>query len=98
MCWAINEKEPIIMKGFRLFLLSALLTALTVGTVAAADHYVYINGQGQWVVLDYVPIAPWTRVDGPFATADAAKRARGIGVTKVFNPPREKWNSQESED
>lgn len=68
------------MKGFRLFLMLALLTAFTVGTAMAADYYVFKNRTGQILVLDYSPSSGWVRVDGPYKTSDAAKRAWGIGT------------------
>jgi hypothetical protein len=77
----IKNKEAINMKGLRLFFALALLTALMVGAAAAEEYYVFRNATGQMLVLDYVPAAAWTRVDGPYATLDAAKRAWGIGST-----------------
>ncbi len=57
----------------------ASLTVFMVGTAVAADYYVFANQHGQKLVLDYAPSAGWTRIDGPYATMDAAKRACGIG-------------------
>ncbi len=68
------------MKGFRLFFMLALLTAFTVGTAYAADYYVFANQHGQRTVLDHVPSAGWTLIDGPYATLDMAKRGGGIGT------------------
>jgi hypothetical protein len=68
------------MKGLRLFLMLALLTAFMAGTAMAADYYVFRNRTGQTLVLDYVPSSGWVRVDGPYTTSDAAKRAWGIGT------------------
>lgn len=75
------------MKTHRMFLMLVVLAAIMVGTVASADFYVYRNMTGQTLVLDYVPVDGWARVDGPYETPDAAKRAWAIGTT-VGTPRR----------
>ena len=78
------------MKGFRLLSMLALLTAFVVGPAVADDYYVYMNRQGRARVLDYVPVTRWTRVEGPFATSEAAQQTWGIrNAIQVENPPRE---------
>ncbi len=70
------------MKALRLFFALALLTSFTVGTAAAADYYVFKNQHGQTLVLGSVPSTAWTRIDGPYATMDAAERASGTGTVQ----------------
>ena len=85
------------MKGLRLFFMLALLTAFMVGTAAATSYNVFRNQYGQTLVLDYSPGSGWTRVDGPYATPDVAKRAWSIGTDprpgkRGTNPPRATFN------
>ncbi len=78
------------MKGFRLLSMLALLTAFMAGPAVADDYYVYMDGHGLPRALDYVPVTGWTRVDGPFATSEAAQRTWGIrNAIQVENPSRE---------
>jgi hypothetical protein len=74
------------MKKTLLIIMLAVITASMAGVAMAGNFYVVKNATGQVAVVDYATGPEWVKVDGPYGTADAAKRANGIGTVYGSGP------------